>query len=217
MNSMELYPLLQFLLDYGYWLAIPLMILEGPLITIGMGFLSSFGFFNIFIVITLGVISDLISDMIYYWSGYHGGPKVLAKLKIKQVYEDGEISRLREKFDAHPGKIFFGAKVLTGIAHATFVLAGVARVSYPRALRYTIPGGIIWSSALAVLGYYFGKYATTLSKFLSRAGIILFCILILFLLYYFWFGKRLAKKYAAWRKQDISATSPRSPLRNRRG
>jgi membrane protein DedA with SNARE-associated domain len=197
----DLHPILQFLVHYGYWLAVPLMILEGPIITIVMGFLSSFGFFNIFVVITLAVLSDLISDAIYYWSGYHGGPKVLEKLKISQLHENNELQRLRQRFLEHPGKIFFGVKVLTGIAHTTFVLAGVTRINYLRILKYTIPGGIVWSAGLAILGYYFGKHAMTLSQFISRAGIVLFITLIGFLFYYLWFGKYLSRKFAIWREK----------------
>lgn len=189
---------LQFLITYGYWLAMPIMILEGPIITIVMGFLASFGFFNIFIVIILGVISDLISDFIYYWSGLRGGPKVLSKFKINQLEDNDILQKMRLRFQDHPWKIFFGAKVLTGIAHTTFVLAGVTKFGYKRMLKYTIPGGIIWSAGLAVLGYYFGKHATTISELLSRTGLILFFALVAFLLYKFWFGRYISKKFAAW-------------------
>lgn len=198
----DLHPALQFLIHYGYWVAVPIMLLEGPIITIVMGFLSSFGFFNIFVVIALGVISDLISDTIYYWSGYKGGPKVLEKLKIKQVHENGEMQKLKEKFEQHPGKIFFGVKVLTGIAHSTFVLAGVTCINYPKILKYTIPGGIVWSMGLATLGFYFGRHATKISQFLSRTGLILFGLLVAFFLYNFWFGRIISRKFAAWRENN---------------
>lgn len=196
---MEFHPILQFLIAYGYWIAVPIMVLEGPIITIVMGFLSSLGFFNILIVICLGVISDLVSDTIYYWSGYHGGPKVLAKLKIPQVQDNQSLQKLKQRFEDHPGKIYFSAKVLTGIAHSTFVLAGVTRINYAKVLKYSIPGGIVWSTGLAVLGYYFGRQATTINQFLTRTGIVMFSLLVLFLLYKFWFGKYLARKFVVWK------------------
>lgn len=196
---MELHPILQFLIHYGYWIAVPIMVLEGPIITIVMGFLSSLGFFNILIVICLGVISDLVSDTIYYWSGYHGGPKVLAKLKIPQIQDNQSLQKLKQRFEEHPGKIFFGAKVLTGIAHSTFVLAGVTRINYAKILKYSIPGGIVWSTGLAALGFYFGRHAYTIHSFLTKTGIILFSLLVLFLLYKFWFGKYLARKFVVWK------------------
>ncbi len=199
---MEPHPILQFISTYGYWIAIPIMILEGPIITIVMGFLSSLGLFNIFVVIALGMFSDLISDAIYYWSGYHGGPKVLEKLNIPLPHENDSLQRLKERFLAHPGKIFFSVKVLTGLAHTTFVLAGITRVKYTKILKYSVPGGIIWSSGLAVLGYYFGRNATDIGRLLSRTGIILFSVLAFFLFYRFWFGKYIARKYAVWKERN---------------
>lgn len=197
----DLHPILQFLVTYGYWIAVPIMIIEGPIITIVMGFLSSLGLFNILLVIALGTISDLISDTAFYWSGYHGGSKVLQKLKIPQVHENGALQKLKNRFDDHPGKIFFGAKVLTGVAQTTFVLAGVTQVSYRKILKYSIPGGVVWSTGLAVLGFYFGRYATDISLFLTRAGLILFGLLVVFILYKFWFGKYLSQKFAVWKEQ----------------
>lgn len=189
---MELHPILEFISSYGYWIAVPLMILEGPLITIVMGFLASFGVVSLPVIIALSVVSDLISDTIYYWSGYHGGPKVLARFKVRDLESNSNLQRLKEKFETHPGKIFFAVKVLTGVAHTTFVLAGVTRINYLRMLKFTIPGGIVWSASLAMLGYYFGRNATSISKALTASGLILFGILCLFLLYKFYFGKLIA-------------------------
>ena len=154
---MELHPILEFFVRYGYWIVIPIMIIEGPIITLIMGFLASLGFFNIFAVIALGVVSDLVSDSIYYFSGYHGGPKVLEKLKLPSLRQNHGLQKLKQRFDDHPGKIFFSVKVLTGVAHTTFVLAGVTRVNYARMIRYALAGGIVWSAGLAALGYYFGN------------------------------------------------------------
>ena len=198
---MELHAIPQFIGEYGYWIAVPIMIIEGPIITLLMGFLSSLGLFNIFIVIALGVISDLVSDAIYYWSGYASGPKVLEKLKIPLVRDNTALQKLKSRFEEHPGKIFFGAKGLTGIAHRTFVLAGVTRVDYEKILKFTIPGGIVWSSALGLLGFYFGAHTTDIGKFLSGTGLVLFGLLILFLFYKFWFGRYLAQKYAVWKEK----------------
>lgn len=197
----EAQEILAFLIRYGYWLAVPIMILEGPLITIAMGFLCSLGFFNIFLVIALGAVSDLISDSIYYLSGYHGGPKVLARLELPQTDDNQTLQKLKDRFNEHPFQIFFGAKVLTGIAHSTFVLSGVTHVNYGKILKYSIPGGLLWSTGLALLGFYFGENTTSIGKFLSASGLALFSLLLAFLVYKFWFGKYIARKFAVWKEK----------------
>lgn len=206
----ELHPILQFIASYGYWIAIPIMIIEGPVITIVMGFLASLGLFNIFVVIALGTLSDLISDTGFYFSGRHGGERILRKLKIPLLHQNEFLQKVRTRFVTHPGKIFFGAKVLTGVAQTTFVLAGVTKINYKKILKYTIPGGMIWSAGLALLGYYFGKNSNDISRILSRTGIILFALLILFLLYEFWFGKYLAKKFSVLKTKNEEVAKTKS-------
>lgn len=189
---------IQFIIQYGYWIAVPIMIIEGPVTTLVMGFFASLGLFDVFIVGLLAFISDMISDAFYYWSGHRGGPAVLKRLKIPGGVDNDGLRKLKKRFTTHPGKIFFLAKVLTGIAHSTFVLAGVTRVGYRKILKYSIPGGLVWSFGLAFLGFYFGVQVNNISRFLSRAGLIIFGLLVLFLVYEFWLGKFLIKKYAVW-------------------
>jgi len=189
---------IQFIAEYGYWIAVPIMVIEGPVTTLVMGFFASLGVFDVFIVGLLSFASDMISDAFYYWTGLRGGPAVLKRLKIPDGVDNHRLQKLKERFMTHPGKIFFAAKVLTGIAHSTFVLAGVTRVDYRNILKYSIPGGLVWSFGLAFLGFYFGIQVTNISRFLSRAGLIIFGLLVLFLIYEFWLGKFLTKKYAVW-------------------
>ena len=195
----ELNPILEFLSHYGYWIAIPIMIVEGPIITLVMGFLSSFGLFNIFIVIALCFLADLISDAFYYWTSYYGGEKVLSKLRIPHVQENGSLLKLKKRFEEHLAKILFTAKILPGVTNTTLVLAGVVRIRYWRVFKSSILGGLIWSTGLATLGFYFGRHARSISGIISSVGIIFFILLILFLFYIFWFGKFIARKYAIWR------------------
>jgi membrane protein DedA with SNARE-associated domain len=194
--------ILQFIQHYGYWIAVPIMIIEGPIITLVMGALASFGYFNPVAVAVFGFTADLVSDTFWYWSGYHGGDRVLARLKIPQSEDNKTLQRMKDRFESHPGKIFFGAKVLPGITSTTMVLAGAVKTNYLKVLRYSVWGGMIWSAALTGIGYFFGRRAAGLNQLLSRAGIVFFILLALFLFYEFWFGRYLAKKIAVWRQNN---------------
>ncbi|MCL5435525.1 MAG: hypothetical protein M1275_00345, partial [Patescibacteria group bacterium] len=66
--------LVQFFLVYGYWIALPLMVVAGPFATITMAAIASFGYFNPIAVFVLGFSADLISDTIFYSLGYFLAP-----------------------------------------------------------------------------------------------------------------------------------------------
>ena len=191
---------MQFIQHFGYWIAVPIMVVEGPIITLIMGFLASFGYFNPAVVVAFAVTADLISDAFYYWSGYHGGDRVLAKLKIPMSRDNQTLQRFRQRFESHPGKIFFVSKILPGITFTTMVLAGGVKVRYFKVLRYALLGGIVWSSILTAIGFFFGRQAANIHKVLSWTGVLFFIGLALFLFYEFWFGRFLAKKFAVWRQ-----------------
>ena len=61
--------IIQFLSEYGYWIAFPLMIIEGPIVTLIASFMASMGVFDVWFVLFLSVLGDLIADIIFYGIG----------------------------------------------------------------------------------------------------------------------------------------------------
>lgn len=159
---------------WGYPAMLLLMIIEGPITTIIAAFLSSLGYFNVYAVFLLSVTGDIIGDIILYSIGYFGGRRALLRaekiLNVKQSF----VERLEEKFKRHGAKIIFSVKAGTGLCWITFILAGSVKMSFQRFLVYTFWGGIIWSSLLVVIGYFFGYAAETIEQYIKYAGLVIF-------------------------------------------
>ncbi|MFZ2593678.1 MAG: hypothetical protein WAX38_02795, partial [Minisyncoccia bacterium] len=62
------------LLQYGYWILVPLTFIEGPIIGFIAGALSKLGYFNPYIAFSVFIFRDIIMDAIYYFLGkrFHG-------------------------------------------------------------------------------------------------------------------------------------------------
>ena len=60
------------LTTYKYLLLFPIVVFEGPIITVIAGFLSSLGYLNIFIAYGVVVVGDIAGDIMYYALGYYG-------------------------------------------------------------------------------------------------------------------------------------------------
>jgi len=56
----------EFLKHYGYWVMLPLMIVEGPVVTLFAAIMASLGAFNVWIVLVFSILGDLIGDAIFY-------------------------------------------------------------------------------------------------------------------------------------------------------
>lgn len=61
-----------FLLNAHKYLFLFPVVVEGPIITVIGGFLSSLGLLNKFIAYAVVVVGDIVGDIMYYALGYYG-------------------------------------------------------------------------------------------------------------------------------------------------
>jgi membrane protein DedA with SNARE-associated domain len=172
--------ILAYIKTIGYPTMLILMIVEGPIATILAAFAASLGFFNIYLVFILSISGDIIGDIILFAIGYTGGAKALAKaekiLKIKPEI----VVKLEKLFSLHGKKTIFAVKSTTGLCWITFIAAGTMRMKFQEFIFGSISGGIIWSSFLVVMGYFFGYAFLQINDYLKYAGIIIFAAAVIF-------------------------------------
>jgi len=185
---------IQLLPYWGYPLMLLLMTLEGPIITIISAFLASLGYFNIFIVFSLSVLGDVLGDIVLYFIGYFGGHKILLKAEKFLKIKESVIEKLREKFRQNGAKIIFYVKSTTGLCYITFILAGTARMKLSKFVKYSILGGLFWSSFLVIVGYFFGYAAEQISEYIKYAGYIILTGAVMFFIGLTLYKKKQAKE-----------------------
>jgi len=172
----------QLLKFWGYPLMFLLMIVEGPIIAIVSAFLASLGYFNIAIVLGLSISGDIIGDMILYYIGYSGGPKILPKVQKFLGVQGSVLEKLKSQFHKNSERIIFYVKSTTGLSYITFITAGTLHMRFSKFLKNIILGGLIWSSFLVTVGYFFGYAAKQISQYIKYAGIFVFVGAVLFLI-----------------------------------
>jgi len=164
---------------WGYPLMFVLMLFEGPFATMIAAFLASQGLFNVGIVFILSVLGDVLGDIGLYHIGYFGGPKIIEKAQKFLKVKDITVEKLKNKFHQNSGRLIFYVKSTTGLSYITFTLAGALRMKLLEFIKYSILGGLVWSSLLVFLGYFFGYAATQISQYIKYAGIAIFAAAIL--------------------------------------
>lgn len=145
-----------FLSQYGYWVMLPLMIVEGPVATILASMLSSLGAFNVFLVLFFSILGDIFGDVVLYWLGYFFGMRFVRRAGKYLGITESLVLKMEKYFQKHGGKTIFAVKSTTGLCWAAFVAAGVARMDFRRFLWYSFYGGVVWSSFLVIMGYFYG-------------------------------------------------------------
>jgi len=146
----------EFLRSYGYWIMLPLMIIEGPVATIIAAMLASLGAFNAFVVLFFSIIGDVIGDIALYGLGYKYGLGFVTHIGKYIGITEKLVFRMEKYFERHGGKTIFAVKSTTGLCWAAFTAAGIVKMDFKKFIKYSFLGGIVWSGFLVAMGYFYG-------------------------------------------------------------
>ena len=185
---------ISWLLAYRYAILFPLVIMEGPIVTILAGFLASLGQFNLFICYPLIVAGDVLGDLFMYAQGRWGGKPAVERWGRRFGIKPEIIARLEEHFKKHPGKTLIFGKISHFFGGPVLIAAGMARMSLSEFLWFNFLATLPKSLFLLLLGFYFGKAYVKFDKFLTFAGWAAAALVALCLIAYFVI-KKAGKKY----------------------
>lgn len=153
---------------YGYLAVFVLMTLESALIPIPSeitmvfaGFLSGSGHLNIWLVILIGALGNLVGSLLAFYLGRKMGEEWI-RVAIRKwgkwilVHEkDFDISL--NWFKKYGQGITFGSRLLPIVRTFISLPAGIAGMKVLKFSIYTFIGSFIWSSVLAFLGLKLGQ------------------------------------------------------------
>ncbi|MFA5961134.1 MAG: DedA family protein [Parcubacteria group bacterium] len=189
----------QFLHQYGYWMMLPLMIVEGPVVTVIAAMLASLGAFNVFLVLLFSILGDVIGDVALYALGYKFGMGFVHHVGKYLGITEKLVLRMQEYFKKHGGKTILAVKSTTGLCWATFAAAGIAKMDFRTFLKNSVYGGIIWSGFLVAMGYFYGYLWRDIKQYIEWIGWIIFALaffsIAIVMLYKNYQAKKMLKDY----------------------
>lgn len=193
-------PLLEWLSLYGYWILLPLFIIEGTIIGFAAGTLAAIGVFNPWLVIALYVLGKVISDSFLFIVARHGSGLLERFSFTRKILERAEQSKQEEagwvhKFDDHIFSLLVFAKVapLPSLAEVLLVTAGTLKVNAKRVYAAIFIGQPIWSLMIVGLGYYFGGTIQNPEQLLNWAGLVTLGLVVASIMYYTYLHDRLQR------------------------
>lgn len=180
----------QLLIDFRYLVLFPIVVLEGPIITVIAGFLASLGKLNLFIAYFVVVFGDLTGDSIYYVIGRFGKETIISRWGKMFGLSDERIYNLEKHFENNGGKTMLLGKLSHGVGAAFLVAAGIAKMPFRRFFWYNFLGTLPKSLFLIVIGYYYGQAIAKINSLLEWAAIIFMTAGIFFLVFYFYHPRK---------------------------
>ena len=186
--------LTQLIVDYRYWILIPLSIIEGPVVAFIAGTLASLGYFNVFFLMFFFFARDMIMDAFYYALGYHGGRTETAQKLLRKIgIEESHLEDIRKLWEKHAGKTMFLGKLSYGIASSFIALAGTVRMPLKKFFGWGAIVAMTQFWTLILLGYFFGtSLGGSIVSIIENIQYAIVAITLLVTVYYF--GSRYARK-----------------------
>ncbi len=184
-----------FLQHYGYWALLPLMIIEGPVATIIAAMLASLGAFNWMVVLFFSIAGDMIGDILFYGAGYRWGMGFVHGVGKYLGITEKLVLKMEKYFEKHGGKTIMAVKSTTGLCWATFAAAGIVKMDFVKFVKYSFLGGIVWSSFLVAMGYFYGYLWREIKQYISWVGWIIFAVAVVSIIFITLYKKKQSKKF----------------------
>lgn len=193
---MTLAKIFLWIISYQYLILFPIVIVEGPIITIIAGFLSSLGILNPFIVYPIVVLGDTTGDALYYAIGRWGRKGLITRFGRYFGMTEERIERFEGYLKRHMGRTIFFGKFSHALCAPILLAAGAAKIPFKKYISFSILATIPKSLILLLVGIYFGQAYAKIGKYLditAIVGVVLGVVLVLFYLYLQRLTPKLAK------------------------
>ncbi len=169
---------------YGYWVLLPIAVIEGPAITMVAGALVAAGQMDGVTAAILLIIADLVGDGLYYALGRFGhGPLARRLTKWLKVTPE-RLAKLEQRFRANDWKLILIGKT-QGLGSVILYFAGASRMPFVRYMVLNLLGTVPKVIVFELIGYFLGAALLSSSHYINYVtGLMFGAALILLGLYW---------------------------------
>ncbi len=121
-------------------------------------------------VIACGASFGVLGTSTGYFLGRRYGDSVLRRAPILRRFED-RVIQAQASVAANAGKTIVLGRFITGAAVFVPFVAGASGVRARTFFAYAVPTMFVWSTGLALLGFFVGNNVGTIDRVLSRVGL----------------------------------------------
>jgi membrane protein DedA with SNARE-associated domain len=132
--------------------------------------LAQMGRLSLFWVIVCATCGAVLGDNIGFAIGRRGGRKLAERHGSKIGLTPGRLRQFDRFFDRFGAPTVFIARFVTGLRVFCAVLAGGSGLPWRTFLFYNAAGAIVWSIAIAAVGYSLAYSWDTLERWIGRTG-----------------------------------------------
>jgi|GEM_PF-704624 membrane protein DedA with SNARE-associated domain len=198
--------ILSWISQYGYFILLPLFIIEGASVGFTSGILISLGALEPLPIFLMYVIGTTITDTIIYFLAFNRSawlekiPILHKPLKRFDYLGEGNTSEPEwaDRFRRHYFPIMILAKFapLPASSQTVAAMAGVLKMPLRKVYPPIVIGQPFWSGIVIAAGYYLGDTIQNPAKLLNEAGVFTLIALVFLGLYYHYLHDHLKREFS---------------------
>ncbi len=183
--------IISFILKFSYLGIFILMSLESCNIPIPSevimtfaGFLSFEGHMNLIGVIIMGGLGNLFGSIISYYIGYYGGYPIVNKYGKYFFVSHKDLISGVSWIGKYGDFVVFLSRIFPIIRTFISLPAGILKMRMSKFIGFSLLGSLIWTSFLAIVGFYFGYKWKAFSGLIQSLSNYILVLIILALVFY---------------------------------
>ncbi|MFH1769135.1 MAG: DedA family protein [Parcubacteria group bacterium] len=143
------------------------------------GFMSSIGEMNLWMLILVATLANLVGSIVAYVIGVKGGRPILERYGKYVLITHHEIERMENLLEHHGRKVAFIARLLPGIRTFSSLIIGSVRMRFWTFFWYTLAGSVIWNGVLAYIGFALGEQWEDIHIYFRKFEIVILVLVVI--------------------------------------
>jgi membrane protein DedA with SNARE-associated domain len=158
---------------YGYWVLIPIAVIEGPAITMVAGALVAAGQMDGVTAAILLILADLVGDALYYSLGRCSNAPLSRRLTKWLKVTPERLSKLEQRFRANDWKLLMIGKT-QGLGSIILYFAGASRMPFVRYMVLNLLGTVPKVVVFELIGYFLGAALLSSAHYINYVTGLMF-------------------------------------------
>ena len=166
--------------SYGYLAVGGLIMLEdfgvpspGETILIAGALYAGAGKLNVVVVGLVAVLAAIVGDNIGYAIGFFGGRALVLRFGKYVLITNERLDKAEGFFARNGGKVVVIARFIEGLRQVNGIIAGIAKMPWPRFLAFNTLGAALWVGVWTVIGYLAGDHIQLIYTEVTRYSLYL--------------------------------------------
>lgn len=195
--SAIIFSVLSFLLIYKYvalflvaYLAALIIPLPSNTSLLAAAAFASQGFLNIYIVIFVALLANVLGDFTGFFIADNYGKKVLVKIGFQKMVKSKTYGKVEGFIENNPKSTIFITRFFGGVGPIVNIITGLSeRITFLTFLTFSIAGEVVYVMSLALIGYFLGDAWESVMTSFESVSMLALVVIILIIVYTIYSGK----------------------------